>query len=246
MRQFKNKRGAMRLLATASLLLAALLLLPGPPTCFAAGIDLPAVHFSLDDTKAPQQITGVMQIVFLMTILSIAPAILILMTSFTRFAIVLSFLRQALGTQQAPPNQVLVGLALFLTFFVMQPTWQRIHQEAIVPYQQQKISGDELVNRSMVPVKEFMLKHTRTADLALFVSMAQEEKPRNAEALSIATVIPAFVISELKTAFQIGFMLYIFYHPGYGRIEHPAFHGHDDAAAGHDLAAVQADAVHSR
>ncbi|MGD0397815.1 MAG: flagellar type III secretion system pore protein FliP [Syntrophobacteraceae bacterium] len=167
------------------------------------------MNLNLDDAKGPQQISGVLQIIFLLTVLSLAPAVLILMTSFTRFAIVFSFLRYALGTQQSPPNQVIIGLALFLTFFVMQPVWQRINQEAIVPYEQHKISSEEFVNRGVAPLKEFMFKHTNKADLALFVSMSQKEKPQNAESLSISTVIPAFVISELKTAFQIGFMLYI-------------------------------------
>jgi len=180
-----------------------------PLHSFAAGINLPAVNLNLDDAKGPQQISGVLQIIFLLTVLSLAPAALILMTSFARFAIVLSFLRSALGTQQSPPNQVIIGLALFLTFFIMQPVWQRIHQEAIVPYEQREISGEQLVSRGLTPLKEFMLKHTNKHDLALFVSMAQKEKPQNAESLSISTVIPAFVISELKTAFQIGFMLYI-------------------------------------
>ncbi len=180
-----------------------------PVHSFSAGINLPAVNFNLDDAKGPQQISGVLQIIFLMTVLSLAPAVLVLMTSFTRFAIVFSFLRYALGTQQSPPNQVIIGLALFLTFFIMQPVWQRIHQEAIVPYEQHEISGEQLINRGIAPLKEFMLKHTKKQDLALFVSMSQKEKPQNAESLSISTVIPAFVISELKTAFQIGFMLYI-------------------------------------
>ncbi len=190
-------------------LIALLVLLFHPIITFAAGINLPGVNLNLDDAKGPQQISGVLQIIFLLTVLSLAPAVLILMTSFTRFAIVFSFLRYALGTQQSPPNQVIIGLALFLTFFVMQPVWQRINQEAIVPYEQHKISSEEFVNRGMAPLKEFMFKHTNKADLALFVSMAQKEKPQNAESLSISTVIPAFVISELKTAFQIGFMLYI-------------------------------------
>ncbi|MGO9022244.1 MAG: flagellar type III secretion system pore protein FliP [Syntrophobacteraceae bacterium] len=190
-------------------LIALLVFLFHPIPCSAEGIDLPAVNFHLDDAKGPQQISGVLQIIFLLTVVSLAPAVLILMTSFTRFAIVFSFLRYALGTQQSPPNQVIVGLALFLTFFVMQPVWQRIHEEAIVPYEQHKISGEEFVNRGIAPLKEFMFKHTKQADLALFVSMSQKEKPQNAEAVSIMTIIPAFVISELKTAFQIGFMLYI-------------------------------------
>jgi flagellar biosynthesis protein FliP len=106
-----------------------------PTTSFAAGIEIPALRLNLDDIKGPQQISGVLQIIFLLTILSVAPAILVLMTSFTRLAIVLSFLRHALGTQQSPPNQIIIGLSLFLTFFIMQPTWKKIHQEEIVPYQ---------------------------------------------------------------------------------------------------------------
>jgi flagellar biosynthetic protein FliP len=193
--------------------LICLLLLPlflfSPTTCLASGIDLPAVNLNLDSAKGPEQIAGVLQIVFLLTVLSLAPAVLILTTCFTRFAIVFSFLRSALGTQQSPPNQVIIGLALFLTFFIMQPVWQRIHQEAIVPYEQHEISGEELLNRGTIPLKEFMLKHTRKPELALFVSMTQKEKPLNAESLPISTIVPAFVISELKTSFQIGFMLYI-------------------------------------
>ncbi|MFZ2445920.1 MAG: flagellar type III secretion system pore protein FliP [Syntrophobacteraceae bacterium] len=195
--------------AAVLLFLPLLACLAFPEVCSAAGLDIPALHFNLDDAKGPQQIAGILQIVFLLTVLSLAPAILILMTSFTRLAIVLSFLRHALGTQQAPPNQIIVGLALFLTFFIMQPVWQRIHQEAIIPYQQQKISSEELIDRGAAPLKEFMLKNTHKGDLALFVSISQKEKPQNAESLPISTVIPAFVISELKTAFQIGFMLYI-------------------------------------
>jgi len=190
-------------------LVALLVFLLHPTLSFAAKFDLPAVNLNLDDAQGPQQVSGLLHIIFLLTVLSLAPAMLILMTSFTRFAIVFSFLRYALGTQQSPPNQVIIGLALFLTFFIMQPVWQKINQEAIIPYEQHKISGEEFLNRGIAPLKEFMLKHTNKPDLALFVSMSQKEKPQNAESLSISTVIPAFVISELKTAFQIGFMLYI-------------------------------------
>ncbi len=197
------------ILRKTAFLLILLTFLLIPALCCAAGLEIPGVRIGLDDANGPQQVSGIMQIIFVMTILSLAPAILILMTSFTRFAIVLSFLRHALGTQQAPPNQIIIGLALFMTFFIMQPVWQKIHTEAITPYQQQKISGDELIERGTAPLKEFMLKHTQKSDLALFVSMSGKDKPQNAESLSISTVIPAFVISELKTAFQIGFMLYI-------------------------------------
>ncbi len=208
---YENKNQQHRILPflLAFFCLIALVFICHPIPSSASGFNLPGVNFNLDDAKGPEQISGVLQIIFLFTVLSLAPAALILMTSFTRFAIVLYFMRTALGTQQSPPNQVIVGLALFLTFFIMQPVWQRIHQEAIVPYEQHSISGEELVNRGIAPLKEFMLKHTHQSDLALFVSMSQKEKPQNAEALSIAIVIPAFVISELKTAFQIGFMLYI-------------------------------------
>lgn len=175
----------------------------------AAEVTLPGLRFDLDNPQAPQQMSGILQIVFLMTVLSIAPAILIMTTSFTRLAVVLSFLRQAIGTQQSPPNQIIIGLALFLTFFIMQPVWQKIHSEAFVPYTKHEISGEEFARRGIAPLKDFMLKQTSKKDLALFVSFAQSEKPENAASLPLTTVIPAFVISELKTAFQIGFLLYI-------------------------------------
>ena len=175
----------------------------------AEGLDIPGVHLNLDGPKGPEQVSGALQIVFLLTVISLAPALLILMTSFTRFAVVLSFLRTALGTQQAPPTQVIVGLALFLTFFVMKPVWQKIDRQALTPYEQHTISTEEFINRGMAPLKDFMLRQTGEQDLALFVSMSQNTRPQNAQSLSIWTVIPAFVIGELKKAFQIGFMLYI-------------------------------------
>ena len=190
-------------------LAGALAFLGSPPSCQAAQIDLPALHFNLDDADGPKQVSSVMTIVLSLTALSLAPAFLILTTSFTRLAVVLSFLRHALGTQGSPPNQIITGLALFLTFFIMQPVWQQINGEALVPYQRHEISGDEFLKRGSTVLKNFMLKQTRKQDLALFVSLSQQEKPNNTDALSLAVVIPAFVISELKTAFQIGFMLYL-------------------------------------
>jgi flagellar biosynthesis protein FliP len=190
-------------------LVPALLVMGLPATGFAAELNLPGLRFGLDDYDAPQQVSGALQIVFLLTILSIVPGILILTTSFTRLVVVLSFLRHALGVQQSPPNQVVIGLALFLTVFIMQPAWQRVYDEAIVPYNKHEIAGEEFLQRGMKPLKDFMLKQTRTKDLALFVALANEEKPKNAEALSMISVIPAFAISELKTAFQIGFVLYV-------------------------------------
>lgn len=179
-------------------------------TCVEASeLALPGIRFNLDDPSAPKQISGILNTVLFLTVISLAPAILILTTSFTRLAVVFAFLKQALGTQGSPPSQVIVGLAMFLTFFVMQPVWERIHQDAISPYQRHEISGEEFLDRSMKPLKEFMLKQTRKQDLALFASLSLHEKPKNAESLPITTVVPAFVISELKTAFQIGFLLYL-------------------------------------
>jgi flagellar biosynthesis protein FliP len=153
------------------------------------------------------------QTLLFLTLLSFLPAMLLMMTSFTRIVIVLSLLRMALGTQASPPNQVVVGLALFLTLFVMGPTCDRIHDQAYVPYSEQKISFEQAVNAGSAPLREFMLKHTREADLALFARVAHAEPTKTGAAavaeIPMRVVIPAFVTSELKTAFQIGFMVFI-------------------------------------
>jgi flagellar biosynthetic protein FliP len=179
------------------------------PPATAAEIQVPGLRFDLDAVDGSHRLSGALGIVLFLTVLSLAPAFLVLMTSFTRIAVILSFLRHALGTQGSPPNQVLIGLALFLTLFIMQPVWQQIYQEAVVPYQQEQISGDQFLERGAKPIRAFMLKQTRQKDLALFVSLSHQEKPKSIEFLPLTTVIPAFVISELKTAFEIGFMLYL-------------------------------------
>jgi flagellar biosynthesis protein FliP len=204
-----NVRPLAALLAAALLVLLASTVLSPAQSWGANEISLPGIRFNLDSSEAPKEISGVLNTVLLLTVLSVAPSILILMTSFTRLAIVFSFLRQAMGTASAPPNQVMIGLALFLTFFIMQPVWQKVYQEAIVPYQNHKISGDDLISNGSKPLKEFMLKQTRKQDLALFLSISQQEKPQNSEAIALNVLVPAFVISELKTAFQIGFLLYL-------------------------------------
>ncbi len=191
------------------LLVLAVLVVQSLAWCWAAEVRLPGLRVDLGDADVPRQLSGIITVVLLLTVVSLAPAILIMTTSFTRFAVVFSFLRHALGTQGSPPNQVIIGLSLFLTFFIMQPVWQKIHQDAITPYQKREISGDEFLKRGLKPLQDFMLKQTRKQDLGLFVSLSQQEKPLNAESLPITTVIPAFVISELKTAFQIGFLLYL-------------------------------------
>jgi len=145
----------------------------------------------------------------LLTILTLAPAILIMTTSFARIIIVLSFLRQAMGTQQTPPTQILIGLALFLTMFVMGPVWSEINEGALKPYMEEELGQFEALKLAEIPIKRFMLNHTREKDLSLFVNLSEDKNPQSIEDVSIQTVVPAFIISELKTAFQIGFLIYI-------------------------------------
>jgi flagellar biosynthetic protein FliP len=150
-----------------------------------------------------------LQILLLITLVTFLPALLMAMTSFARFVVVLSLLRQALGTQQIPPNQVLIGLALFLTMFVMQPVGMRLYQEAVQPYLAQQITTQAAVQQAIVPMREFMLRHTHEKDLQLFVHITRQQRPVTQDDIALTTLIPAFIISELKTAFQIGFLLYM-------------------------------------
>ncbi|SFA38189.1 flagellar biosynthetic protein FliP [Anoxybacillus pushchinoensis] len=161
------------------------------------------------NNSAPENVATSVKLLLLLTVLSIAPGILIMVTSFTRIVIVLSFVRTALGTQQMPPNQVLIGLSLFLTFFIMAPTFQQINREALQPLFDEQINLEEAYERAEVPLKEFMSKHTRQKDLALFLSYAGVEQPKTVQDIPMSALVPAFAISELKTAFQIGFMLFI-------------------------------------
>jgi flagellar biosynthetic protein FliP len=176
---------------------------------FAADFVFPSLHIGMEKGEAPGDVSALLQIVFLLTILSLAPAILILMTSFTRLAVVFSFLRHALGTHQTPSNQIIAGLALFLTFFIMMPVWQEINTRALQPYLNEDISQKIALEAALSPIRQFMFKHTREKDLSLFVKMARVKKPKNPDDIPTAILIPAFVISELKTAFIIGFVLYV-------------------------------------
>lgn len=189
-------------------ILAATLLLPAASLA-ADGLNLPAVALNFAEGGKPTELVNVLKIVVLLTVLTLAPAILVMMTSFTRMVIVLSFLRQSLGTQQMPPNQVLVGLALFLSFFVMAPTWQKISTEAIDPYLAEKIDQKEAFSKIEAPMREFMFSQTREKDLELFLSMSKMPKPQNRESVPSYVLVPSFVLSELNTAFQMGFMLYL-------------------------------------
>lgn len=152
---------------------------------------------------------GLLRILGLLTVLAVAPGIVLTMTSFTRIVIVFSFLRQALGTQQSPPNQVLLALALFMTVFIMHPVWSAINEQALQPFMAQTISQEVALERAIAPVRRFMFAHTRQKDLALFVKVSGDAKPRTEADVATWQLIPAFVISELKTAFQMGFMLYV-------------------------------------
>ena len=149
------------------------------------------------------------QTLLFFTALSFLPAVLLLMTGFTRIVIVLSLLRQALGTQAAPPNQVIVGLSLFLTFFVMGPTFDKVYDEAYKPYSENRLAAEEALKRGEIPMREFMLKQTRQADVMLFARLAKLPADVKSEAVPLKVLVPAFVTSELKSAFQIGFMIFI-------------------------------------
>lgn len=157
----------------------------------------------------PSTVSTSVKLLLLLTVLSLAPAILILMTSFTRIIIVLSFVRTSLATQQMPPNQVLIGLALFLTFFIMAPTFNEVYDESLQPLFAEEITLDEAYEGASVPIKDFMAEHTRQKDLALFMNYADIERPESVQDIPITTLVPAFAISELKTAFQMGFMIFV-------------------------------------
>ncbi len=172
-------------------------------------LPLPKVSVEVGKATKPEEVATTLQILFIMTILSLAPAILILTTAFTRIIVVFHFLKQAMGTQQVPPAQILVGLAMFLTFFVMAPTWNKVNQDALQPYLSSKITFQEAYDKGVVPIREFMFRQTREEDLALFVSMAKIDKPKTRDDVPTYTLIPAFAISELRIGFQIGFILFI-------------------------------------
>jgi flagellar biosynthetic protein FliP len=163
----------------------------------------------VDQNQSSGKVGVVMQIFLLLTVLSLAPSILVMLTSFTRIAIVLSLLRQAIGSNQIPPSQIIIGLSLFLTFFIMTPVWQTVHQEAVKPYLANEIDSTQALEKAMQPVRKFMIKQTREKDLSMMVQVAKMQRPKNIDDVPTHVLIPSFIISELKTAFQIGFMLYV-------------------------------------
>lgn len=176
---------------------------------WAQPVPVPDINIRAGEAASPQKTVENIKLLVLLTTLSLLPSFLTMLTSFTRIIVVLSILRSALGTQQTPPNSVLIGLALFLTIFLMTPVYQDLDRQAIKPYLANQINQEEAFIAAQAPLRKFMLRQTREKDLALFISLAKIERPPSQETVPIQVVIPSFIISELKTAFQIGFLLYI-------------------------------------
>ncbi|KAA3615474.1 MAG: flagellar biosynthetic protein FliP [Calditrichaeota bacterium] len=189
------------------ILILFLIFLALPGESFAQTV--PKVSINIDNADKPRDVAVALEILFLFTILTLAPSFIIMMTSFTRIVVVLHFVRQAMGIQQMPPNQILLGLSLFLTFFVMQPVFNDVYQNAFQPYVEEQISSKVAIDRGLTPLREFMLSQTREKDLALFVKLSKAERPKNATDISTLVLVPSFIISEMRRAFQIGFLLYV-------------------------------------
>jgi flagellar biosynthetic protein FliP len=175
----------------------------------AHAVGLPTITFGVEEADTPQKVSNALQVLFVLTILSVAPAILLMTTCFTRIVIVLGFVRQAMGTQNMPPTQVILGLALFLSFFVMSPTLNEINQEALQPYMREEIQQPEALEKAIIPMREFMFSQVREEALALLTGITLDSAPANRDDIPTMTLIPAFMLSELKRAFQMGFMIYI-------------------------------------
>ena len=188
--------------------LTALLLLTGV-VVYAAPVPIPSLSIGIGTASKPNDVTATIQIFLRLTVLTLAPGLLIMTTSFTRISVVLSFLRTAMGTQSAPSNQIILSLSMFLTFFIMTPVWQQINKDAYQPWKAQQITQEQAFERDVSPVRTFMLSQTREKDLALFVSLSKLQRPKNSADIPTLESIPAFMISELRTAFQIGFLIYI-------------------------------------
>jgi flagellar biosynthetic protein FliP len=199
----------MRAIIILAMALALILLAAAPAGAQQKTIPMPKISVEVGKASKPEDVAMTLQILLLMTILSLAPAMMILTTSFTRIIIVFHFLKQAMGTPQMPPSQVLVGLALFLTFFIMSPVWNKINTDALQPYMNNRMTVSDAYDKGIVPLREFMFKQTREEDLALFVKLAQIEKPQTRNDLPTYILIPAFAISELRAGFQIGFLIFI-------------------------------------
>ncbi|MDF1544997.1 MAG: flagellar type III secretion system pore protein FliP [bacterium] len=193
---------------TKSIMLLAVVLL----ACLAGAAEaqtLPKISVDVGESTSPSDLSTTLQIILLMTVLALAPSIVIMVTSFIRITIVLSFLRQAMGIHQMPPGQLLVALALILSFFIMSPVINKSYNEGIKPYLDEQISGEEAYEKAIDPFRHFMLKQTREKDLALFVGIADLKAPQNEKQIPLQVLVPGFVVSELRTAFQIAFVLFV-------------------------------------
>lgn len=192
-------------LLTGGVILAALLL--APAICHAVG--LPTITFGVEDANNPERVSTALQVLFVLTILSIAPAILLMTTCFTRIVIVLGFIRQAMGTQNMPPTQIIIGLSLFLSFFIMSPTLNTINEKALQPYMNKTISQEKALENAVLPMRDFMFSQVKEEELALLADITLDGKPFDKNDIPTMTLIPAFMLSELKRAFQMGFMIYV-------------------------------------
>jgi flagellar biosynthetic protein FliP len=186
-------------------LCAGILLIPS----VAVGVSVPTVSFGIQEAESPQQVSTALQVLFLLTILSIAPAILLMTTCFTRIVIVLGFVRQAMGTQNMPPTQVLVGLSLFLSFFIMSPVINDINGNALQPYLEEQITQEQALDRALIPMRDFMFNQVGEEELFLLSDITLDQEPFSKEDIPTLTLIPAFMLSEMKKAFQMGFMIYV-------------------------------------
>ena len=175
----------------------------------AAAVNLPTLSLGVKDAANPQEISTALQVLFVLTILSVAPAILLMTTAFTRIVIVLSFVRQAMGTQNTPPNQVIIGLSLFLTFFIMSPVFNQINTTALQPYMEEEINQQQALDKAVEAMRAFMFSQVHEKELQLLVDITKNEQPENRKKVSTMILIPAFMLSELKLAFQMGFMIYV-------------------------------------
>ena len=172
-------------------------------------LGLPTVTFGLENANSPQKVSTALQVLFVLTILSVAPAIILMTTCFTRIVIVLGFVRQALGTQNMPPTQIILGLSLFLSFFIMSPTLDEINSTALKPYMEEKISQQDAIDKALIPMRKFMFSQVKETELALLTEITLSKEPANQNEVPTMTLIPAFMLSELKRSFEMGFMIYI-------------------------------------
>jgi flagellar biosynthetic protein FliP len=208
----KAKWGLCKISAMKKLFTIILIFLAFGALAYAAPVSvpqIPVVDLTINAPQKPEQLVKSLNIVIILTLLVLAPSLVLVMTSFTRLIIVFSFLRQAIGTQQMPPTQILVSLAMVLTFFIMEPVGKKSYDEGIKPYMEERIGYDEAFTKAMDPFKNFMVKNTREKDLALFLRIRKMDNPKTVADIPMTIVIPAFMISEMKTAFEIGFLLFL-------------------------------------